>query len=154
MDALPDDPVKLMSQIAALCSDLGLHDRALSMFRQLVVVREGDPNALSGLALAESRAGDPRRAIATLRQALERDPRHDMARVLLATHLHAVNDASASDLLRSVLHDARDPDARALAESVRDDILSGPAVAQAPPPADDATARPGRHRYSRLPTQA
>jgi hypothetical protein len=55
MQTLPQDPLKLMSLVAALCSDLGLHHQALSTFEHLVLLRDNDPNALVSLAVAQSR---------------------------------------------------------------------------------------------------
>ena len=129
-----------MSLIGALCSDLGAHEQALSVFQHLVVLRDNDPNALVSLALAQSRAGSEASALATLKLALAGDPTHDMARVMLAIHLHKVGDVAAKALLSSAMADALDADALALADSVKDEILNTPAV----------TERATRHRYTRV----
>lgn len=123
MQTLPQDPVKLMSLVGALCSDLGAHDQALSIFQHLVLLRGGEANALVSLALAQSRSGDDAGAVASLRLALADDPAHDMARVMLAVHLHDRGDPGARHLLGSVMADARDADALALARSVEGEIL-------------------------------
>jgi Flp pilus assembly protein TadD len=144
MNALPQDPLKLMSLAGALCSDLGLHDRALVIFEHLVLLREEDPNVLVSLAVAHSRAGDEPTAQATLRRALEFDPGHDMARVMLAIHLNKAGDLDARAMLRDVLSSGRDADALALASSVQEEVLSSPTAAE--PPAERLT----RHRYTRV----
>lgn len=147
--ALPRDPLKLMAQIGALCSDLAAHDRALVIFEHLALLRGDDPNALVALALAQSRSGDEATALATLERALQADPRHDMARAMLAIHWHRRGDPRCRELLQAVLSEAgpaTDADALALAEAVRDDILM-PA-----PPADTAPLAARRHRYTRLAT--
>jgi Tfp pilus assembly protein PilF len=127
MHNLPEDPLKLMSVIAALCSDLGLHDRALDIFERLAALRDNHANALVPWAIAQSRAGNEAVARQTLRRALAADPEHDMARVMLAIHLHEARDPEAAVLLRTVLarrdDEQRDADALALAESVQADIL-------------------------------
>ena len=135
-----DDPLKAMSQVAALCSDLNIHAQALEIFERLVLLRDGHPNALVSLALAQSRAGDDRSAIATLRRALDADAAHDMARVMLAIHLHRAADPVARTLLRAVLADGSDEDAIALAVSVQDEVLSTALPAE----------RTLRHRYTRV----
>ena len=129
-----------MSQIGALCSDLGAHEQALSIFSHLAALRDNEPNALVSLAVAQSRAGDETSALATLQEALLTEPAHDMARVMLAVHLHKRGDATARTLLQATLADARDADALALAESVKDEIFNVPRVAE----------RPARHRYTRV----
>jgi Tfp pilus assembly protein PilF len=129
-----------MSLVGALCSDLGAHEQALAIFQYLVLLRDNDPNALVSLALAQSRAGSEASALATLKLALVHDPKHDMARVMLAVHLHKVGDVAAKALLTAVLSDAQDPDALALADSVKDEILSTPGVSE----------RATRHRYTRV----
>jgi Flp pilus assembly protein TadD len=129
-----------MSLIGALCSDLGAHEQALTVFQHLVMLRDSDPNALVSLALAQSRAGSEASALATLKLALASDPTHDMARVMLAIHLHRVGDAAAKALLSAVMSDAEDADAMTLANSVKDEILNTPA----------ATERATRHRYTRV----
>jgi Flp pilus assembly protein TadD len=134
------DPLKLMSLIGALCSDLGAHEQALIVFQHLVVLRDNDPNALVSLALAQSRAGSEASALVSLKLALAGDPTHDMARVMLAIHLHKVGDVAAKALLSAAMSDARDADAIALAESVKDEILNTPAVPE----------RATRHRYTRV----
>ncbi len=140
MHTLPEDPLTLMSLIAALCSDLNVHDHALTIFQHVALLRDNDPNALVSLAVAQSRSGDESSALSTLRQALHADPDHDMARVTLAIHLHAAGDTEAQRLLRSVLLEAQDPDAWALAKSVEEEILN---VARGPAPVK-------RHRYTRV----
>jgi cytochrome c-type biogenesis protein CcmH/NrfG len=140
VNQLPQDPLKLMSLVGALCSDLGAHDRALSIFQHLVAVRQNEPNALVCLALAHSRAGSQASALATLKLALATDPKHDMARVMLAIHLHHAKDPAAKAMLSAVLSDAQDPDAVALAHSVKDEILTTPGL----------TERATRHRYTRV----
>lgn len=147
---LPDDPLKLMAQIGALCSDLGNHDRALAVFTRLAAVRRDEAPALVALALAQSRAGQGARAAQTLRDVLHADPTDEMARVLLALELHREGLAEGSTLLQSVLDDARsgqsrDADALALARAVRDDVLGPPAPAPTP---SSGTARFGPIRYS------
>jgi Tfp pilus assembly protein PilF len=129
-----------MSLIGALCSDLGAHEQALIVFQHLVVLRDNDPNALVSLALAQSRAGSEASALVSLKLALAGDPTHDMARVMLAIHLHKVGDVAAKALLSAAMSDARDADAIALAESVKDEILNTPAVPE----------RATRHRYTRV----
>lgn len=144
---LPREPLKLMAQIGALCSDVAAHDKALAIFEHLVLLREGDPNALVALAVAQMRANDEPAATASLEQALQRAPRHDMARVMLAIHHHRRGDPRCRSLLQAVLDDAgpdSDADALALAGSVRDEILAAPASASAPAMAQR------RHRYTRL----
>lgn len=134
------DPLKLMSLVGALCSDLGAHEQALTVFQHLVMLRDNDPNALVSLALAQSRAGSEASALASLKLALANDPTHDMARVMLAIHLHKVGDVAAKALLSAAMSDAQDTDAIALADSVKDEILNTPAV----------TERATRHRYTRV----
>lgn len=134
------EPLKLMSLIGALCSDLGAHEQALSIFQHLVVLRDNDPNALVSLALAQSRAGSEASALATLKLVLASDPKHDMARVMLAIHLHKVGDVAAKALLNAAIADASDADALALADSVKDEILNTPGL----------TERATRHRYTRV----
>jgi Tfp pilus assembly protein PilF len=134
------DPLKLMSLIGALCSDLGAHEQALMVFQHLVTLRDNDPNALVSLALAQSRAGSEASALASLKLALASDPTHDMARVMLAIHLHKVGDVAAKAMLSAALSDAQDTDAIALADSVKEEILNAPAV----------TERATRHRYTRV----
>lgn len=144
---LPREPLKLMAQIGAPCSDVAAHDKAVSIFEQLVLLREGDPNALVSLAMAQSRAGDEAAAIQTLELALQRDAVHDMARVMLAIHRHRRGDPRGRVLLQAVLESAgphTDADALAIASSVRDDILNSPAETAAAPMAER------RHRYTRL----
>jgi hypothetical protein len=143
MDPLLQDPLKLMAQVAALCSDLAMHEQALAIFQHLVVVRDHAAEALVALALAQSRAGAEPSAVATLEQALQRQPGHEMASVLLAIHLHERADPKGRALLQAVLDRGRDADAVALARSVADDVLT-PAAAPA--------ARPARHRYTRIET--
>jgi len=138
--SIPQDPLKLMSLVGALCSDLGAHEQALSVFQHLVLLRDNDPNALVSLALAQSRSGSEASALATLKLALVQDPTHDMARVMLAIHLHQAGDAAAKALLSAVMADAQDLDAISLAQSVKDDILSAPQALQATT----------RHRYTRV----
>ncbi len=140
MPTLPQDPLKLMSQIAALCSDVGLHAQAQLIFEHLVQLRDDNPNALVSLAVAQSRSGDEVGAFATLKRALAVEPAHDMARVMLAIHLHKAADPQARDLLQAVLADAQDTDALDLAKSVQDEILKTPAAPQ----------RVARHRYTRV----
>jgi thioredoxin-like negative regulator of GroEL len=140
MQTLPQDPLKLMSQIAALCSDLGLHAQALSVFEHLVFLRANDPNALVSLAVAHSRSSNEVAAVATLKRALVSDPEHDMARVMLAIHLHKTGDPQARALLSAVMADGQDSDALDLAKSVEDEILN---IAQVP-------ERVTRHRYTRV----
>lgn len=134
------DPLKLMSLVGALCSDLGAHEQAITVFQHLVLLRDNDPNALVSLALAQSRSGSEASALATLKLALANDPTHDMARVMLAVHLHRAGDMAAKALLSAALSDAHDTDALALAESVKDEILSTPSVSE----------RVTRHRYTRV----
>lgn len=144
---LPREPLKLMAQIGALCSDVAAHDKALAIFEHLVLLREGDPNALVALAVAQMRAGDEPAATHSLEQALQRAPRHDMARVMLAIHRHRRGDPRCRPLLQAVLDEAgpdSDADALALAGSVRDEILDRSARDGAPAMA------PRRHRYTRL----
>ena len=129
-----------MSLIGALCSDLGAHEQALAVFQHLVMLRNDDPNALVSLALAQSRAGSQASALASLKLALASDPTHDMARVMLAVHLHQAGDVAAKTLLSAAMSDAQDADAIALADSVKDEILNAPAVAE----------RATRHRYTRV----
>jgi Tfp pilus assembly protein PilF len=140
MTEFPQDPLKLMSLIGALCSDLGIHEQALTVFQHLVMLRDNDPNALVSLALAQSRSGSEDSALVTLKLALVQDPTHDMARVMLAIHLHKVGDAGAKVQLSAAMADAQDPDALALAESVKDEILSAPVALQGNT----------RHRYTRV----
>jgi Tfp pilus assembly protein PilF len=145
MQSLPQDPIKLMSLVGAFCSDLGLHERALAIHQQLARLRDDDSNALVTLAVSQSRAGDEAAACATLQRALQRDPAHDMARVMWAIHLHKAGDtANARVPLLAVLADGQDADARALAASVKDDILS-PLSATVP-----SVERNRRHRYTRV----
>ena len=132
------DPLKLMSLIGALCSDLGAHEQALTVFTHLVMLRDNDPNALVSLALAQSRAGRDAGALASLKLALANDPSHDMARVMLSVQLHKVGDVAAKALLNAAMSDAKDADALALAESVKVEILNTPA----------AVERATRHRYT------
>jgi hypothetical protein len=145
MNAPSADILRSMSQLGALCSDLGIHDQALAILHPLTLLRDHAPNALVVLALAQSRAGDEAAARATLLRALQADPLHDMARVMLAIHQHRVGDPAAAELLRSVLAHARDADALALAASVQGEILG------APPLAATAPERTARLRYTRLP---
>ena len=145
MHDIPEDPLMLMSVIAALCSDVNLHDRALALFERLAVLRDHRPSALVAWAVAQWRAGHDAAARQTLRRALAIDPEHDMARVMLAMHLHETRDPEATVLLRAVLAPRRgaaerDAEALALAESVKADILQGTASA------DRAT----RLRYTRV----
>lgn len=149
MHTLPREPLKLMSQIAALASDLGLHERALLIFRHLAQARGTDANAWVALAVAESRAGDTAAANATLRLALRHEPDHDMARVMLAIHLHASGDDNGRALLRAALTGLKDPDARQLARAVSDEILN-PAPSGSTLPAPEGAPRPLRHLYTRL----
>ncbi len=148
-----DEPLQLMAQVAALCSDLGAHEQAISVFQHLALLRDQHPNSLVSLALALSRAGEEAAAQQTLRQALQRDPLHDMARVMLAIHLHQAGDAAARGLLQSFF-DQRSPepdaDALALANTVKDEVLPQrpqplPATAAQPPSALRST----HLRYSR-----
>jgi Flp pilus assembly protein TadD len=132
-----------MSQLGALCSDLGLHARALVIFEHLVVLRDDDPNALVSLAVAYSRSGDEAAALLTLKRALATQPAHDMARVMLAIHLHKAGDPQSRTLLSDVISDAQDNDALALASSVKDEILNIPSAAP------ECVVR---HRYTRLHT--
>lgn len=129
-----------MSLVGALCSDLGAHEQALAVFQYLVLLRDNDPNALVSLALAQSRAGSEASALTTLKLALVQDPKHDMARVMLAVHLHKVGDVAAKALLTATLSDAQEADALALAHSVKDEILNTPGVPE----------RATRHRYTRV----
>ena len=131
-----------MSLIGALCSDLGAHEQALTVFQHLALLRDNDPNALVSLALAQSRAGSEDSAMATLKLAVTQDPAHDMARVMLAVHLHKVGDVSAKSLLSAAMADAQDVDAIELAASVKEEILNAPGVSE----------RPTRHRYTRVGT--
>jgi thioredoxin-like negative regulator of GroEL len=140
MLTLSQDPLKLMSLIGALCSDLMAHEQALSIFRQLALLRDDDPNALVSWAVAQSRSGDEAGAMSTLKRALAEDPAHDMARVMLAIHLHRAGDLSARVLLGAVLSDGRDGDALALAASVRDEVLNVTVPSE----------RVLRHRYTRV----
>lgn len=140
MTEFPQDPLKLMSLVGALCSDLGAHEQALTVFQHLVLLRDNDPNALVSLALAQSRSGSEASALATLKLALVQEPTHDMARVMFAIHLHKVGDAAAKVQLGEALADAQDPDAVALAESVKDEILNVPVAPQGNT----------RHRYTRV----
>lgn len=130
-----------MSQVGALCSDLGAHEQALSIFQHLALLRDDDPNALVSLALAQSRSGDETSALSTLKRALAVSPGHDMARVMLAIHSHRSGDLGAPALLRAVMSDGRDADALALAASVRDEVLNT---------AVPAAERVLRHRYTRV----
>lgn len=129
-----------MSIVGALCSDLGAHEQALGIYKHLVLLRDHEPNALVSLAVAQSRSGDETGALATLKQALQTEPAHDMARVMLAIHLHKQGDASARALLEATLADAKDTDALALAESVKDEVLGPARIAE----------RTVRHRYTRV----
>jgi hypothetical protein len=143
MQTLPQDPLKLMSQIAALCSDLGLHAQALAIFEHLVLLRDENPNALVSLAVAHSRADNEIAALVTLKRALVAEPAHDMARVMLAIHLHKAGDSQSCALLSAVMSDAKDPDALALASSVKDEILKNTLPSE----------RVARHRYTRVDTE-
>jgi hypothetical protein len=145
MHNVPQDPLRLMSVIAALCSSVGLHERALRIFERLATLRDQHPNALVSWAIAQTRAGHDVAARQTLRRALDADPEHDMARVVLAAHLHDMHDPEAAVLLRAVLAprraaEGRDADALALAQSLQAKVL------QATPPAERAT----RLRYTRV----
>jgi Flp pilus assembly protein TadD len=131
-----------MSQIGALCSDLGAHEQALTIFQHLVMLRDNDPNALVSLAVAQSRAGSDASALATLKLALTSDPAHDMARVMLAIHLHRAGDVAGKALLDAAISDAQDVDALTLANSVKDEILNAPSIPE----------RASRHRYTRVNT--
>ncbi len=151
-----------MAQIAALCSDLGAHEQALAVFKHLALLRDQHPNSLVSLALARSRAGQDAAALQTLRDALQQEPRHEMARVLLAIHLHQCGDAAARELLQSFFEqrasapDAAahaDPDALDLANSVKDEILRpqpSKSLPLAPPLTATAPSLRSSHlRYSR-----
>lgn len=140
MQTLPHDPIKIMSQVAALCSDLNMHEQAIDIFERLAELRDQDPNALVSLALAMSRAGNEGAAMGLLKRVLSVQPSHDMARVLVAIHLHKGADPGGKTMLRSVLADATDTDAIALAVSVQDEILNTPPQAE----------RVARHRYTRV----
>jgi len=140
MARLPEDPLRLMSLIGALCSDLGAHEQALAIFQHLALLRDNDPSALVSLALAQSRSGSQTSAMATLKLALGQQPDHDMARVMLAIHLHEAGDPASKPLLRAVLTDAQDPDALSMAASVKEEILGAPVTLPAPT----------RHRYTRV----
>jgi len=145
MHDIPDNPHALMSTIAALCSDMGLHDRALGILERLAVVTDRRPNSLVALALGQWRAGQEAAAQQTLRRALVAEPEHDMARVMLAVHLHQTRDPEAPVLLRAVLArkqsaEGGDAEALALAERVQAEIL------QTTAPAERAT----RLRYTRV----
>jgi thioredoxin-like negative regulator of GroEL len=144
MQTLPQDPLKLMSQIAALCSDLGLSAQALAIFEHLVLLRDENPNALVSLAVAHSRAGNETAALVTLKRALVAEPAHDMARVMLAIHLHKAGDPQGRALLSAAMLDAQDSDALALAASVKDEILN----------TTPAPERVTRHRYTRVDTES
>jgi Tfp pilus assembly protein PilF len=145
MHDIPENPRALMSMIAALCSDIGLHERALGILERIAVETDHGAHALVALALGQWRAGDEAGAGQTLRRALAADPEHDMARVMLAVYLHQSRDPQAPVLLRAVLarkHSAAggDPDALDLAERVQADIL------QTTAPAERAT----RLKYTRV----
>jgi Flp pilus assembly protein TadD len=140
MQTLPQEPLKLMSVIAALCSDLGLHAQALAIFAHLVQLRDSDPNALVSLAVAQSRSSDEAAALSTLKRALTFEPSHDMARVMLAIHLHKAGDPQGRTLLSAAMLDAQDSDALALAASVKEEILN----------LTPAPERVARHRYTRV----
>jgi thioredoxin-like negative regulator of GroEL len=144
MQTLPKDPLKLMSVIAAFCSDLGVHQRALAIFEHLVLLRGSDPNALVSLAVAQSRSGNEAAALSTLKRALASGPAHDMARVMLAIHLHKAGDPQGRTLLSAAMLDAQDSDALALATSVKEEILN----------LTPAPERVARHRYTRVDTES
>jgi hypothetical protein len=145
MHDIPENPHVLMSEIAAMCSDAGLHDRALGILERLAVFSNNRSNALVAWAVGQWRAGQEAAAFQTLRQTLVAEPEHDLARVTLAIYLHQARDPEAAVLLRAVLApdrntEGRNADALALAESVKADIL------QTTAPAERAT----RLRYTRV----
>lgn len=143
MNPLPQDPLTLMSLTGALCSELGLHTQALSILGQLAAVRDRVPDALVTLALALSRSGDAEGAQQALREALTRDAQHEMARVLLAIHLHEAGDPQARGWLQPVLERGQDAEALALARSLCDEPSThGASTTQ-------AAARSSRLRYTR-----
>jgi cytochrome c-type biogenesis protein CcmH/NrfG len=141
MQTLPEDPLKIMAQIGALCSDMHVHAQALTIFQHLALLRDNHPNALVSLAMAQARSGDETAGMATLKLALESDPTHDMARVMLAIHLHKAGDLpNAQHLLQAVLGDGQDADALVLAADVKDEILNVTPSAE----------RVSKHRYTRI----
>jgi thioredoxin-like negative regulator of GroEL len=145
MHDLPENPRVLMSEIASMCSDAGLHQRALDILERLAVFSIHRANALVALAVAQWYAGQEAAARQTLRDALTEEPEHDLARVTLAIYLHRSRDPEAAVLLRAVLaqdrgSESRDAGALALAESVKAEILQTTALSERVP----------RVRYTRM----
>ena len=113
--ALP--PWNLLGQAL---SALGRHDEARAAFTRIAELIPGDCAALTNLAIAQMRAGDPNAAIATAERAIAVDPGNAQAHAALG---HALNI-----LQRSA--EAREAFARALAIEGEDpEILRGMATA-------------------------
>lgn len=138
----PFESLKMMSRIGAMASELGLHEPAKAILGCLVALRPESPFPSISLALAVSRSGAPRDALAQLREISKKFPDCDMARVLLAIHLDVLKEPGAPQLIEAVLQHGSDPEALNLARSVAEDVCRKPAM---PGPADGLRATRPRH---------
>ena len=122
MHNYPFESLQMMSRVGAMASDLCLHDTALKVFSCLMQLRPGSPYPAVSMALALSRSGDSEAALAMLHDIVSAHSENEMAKVLLAVHLHAAKKTGAAALLEGVLKHGTDPEALELAHAVGNDI--------------------------------